>query len=183
MPGISTLIPQSTETPADTPTPLPSPTPLPTPTPVPAVRIHTGEAYLLNGDFDRAREEFRIALDGALDDETRAAALWGSARVEYEDGNFAGALDILRLLVGLYPSSVQAPWAYFLLGETYDALDRYGEAADSYRSYLSLRPGIIRFIRAGKTGGFISLQPVITLVRWLLTRLPRKPRDSVTLWG
>ena len=43
VPGISTLLPQSTEIPAETPTPLPSPTPLPTPTPVPAVRIHTGE--------------------------------------------------------------------------------------------------------------------------------------------
>lgn len=156
VPGLSTLIPQATDTPAETPTPLPSPTPPPTPTPVPAVRIHTGEANLLNGDFDRAREEFRIALEGAPDDETRAAALWGSARVEYEDGNFAGALDILRLLVGLYPSSHQASWAYFLLGETYDALDRYGEAADSYRSYLSLRPGIIDSFTQEKLGDSLS---------------------------
>ena len=156
VPGLATLIPQATETPVDTPTPLPSPTPLPTPTPLPAVRIHTGEAYLLNGDFDRAREEFRIALEGAPDDETRAAALWGSARVEYEDGNFAGALDVLRLMVGLYPSSFQSPWAYFLLGETYDALDRYGEAADSYRSYLSLRPGIINSFTQEKLGDSLS---------------------------
>ena len=156
VPGLSTLIPQATDTPAETPTPLPSPTPPPTPTPVPAVRIHTGDANLLNGDFDRAREEFRIALEGAPDDETRAAALWGSARVEYEDGNFAGALDILRLLVGLYPSSHQASWAYFLLGETYDALDRYVEAADSYRSYLSLRPGIIDSFTQEKLGDSLS---------------------------
>src|SRR5512139_3979419 len=88
VPDLSTFLPQSSETPAETPTPPPSPTPRPTPTPVPEVRIHTGEETLLNGDFDRAREEFRIALDGALDEETRAAALWGSARVEYQDGNF-----------------------------------------------------------------------------------------------
>jgi soluble lytic murein transglycosylase len=156
VPGLSTLIPRSTETPAETPTPLPSPTPLPTPTPVPAVRIQTGESYLLNGDFDRAREEYRIALEGATDDETRAASLWGSARVEYEDGNFAGALDILRLLVGLYPGSNQTPWAYFLMGETYDALDRYGEAADSYRSYLSLRPGFIDSFTQEKLGDSLS---------------------------
>jgi soluble lytic murein transglycosylase len=156
VPGLSTLISQSTDSPAETSTSLPSPTPLPTPTPIPAVRIHSGETYLLNGDFDRAREEFRIALEGASDDETRAAALWGSARVEYEDRNFGGALDILRLLVGLYPSSYQAPWAHFLLGETYVALDRYSEAADSYRSYLSLRPGIIDSFTQEKLGDSLS---------------------------
>jgi soluble lytic murein transglycosylase len=156
VPGISTLLPQSTGTPAEPPPPLPSPTSLPTPTPVPAVRIHTGEAFLLNGDFNRAREEFRIALEGAPDDETRAAALWGSARVEYENGNFAGALDILRLLVGLYPGSHQTPWAYFLLGETYNALDRFAEAAESYRSYLSMRPGIIDSFAQEKLGDSLS---------------------------
>ena len=128
--------------PADTPTPLPSPTPLPTPTPIPAVRIHTGEAYLLNGDFDRAREEFRIALEGAPDDETRAAALWGSARVEYEDGNYRRRIGYLAPFGWIFtPARSKHPGLTFLLGETYDALDRYGEAADSYRNYLSLRPG------------------------------------------
>jgi soluble lytic murein transglycosylase len=156
VPGLSTLNPQSAAAPEETATSIPSPTPLPTPTPVPAVRIHTGETLLLNGDFDRAREEFRIALEGASDDETRAAALWGSARVEYEDGNYAGALDILRLLTGLYPSSHQAPWAHFLLGETFDALGRYSEAVESYRTYLSLRPGVIDSFAQEKLGDSLS---------------------------
>jgi soluble lytic murein transglycosylase len=156
VPGLSTPLPQASETPIHTPTPVPSPTPLPTPTPIPAVRINTGEAFILSGDFDRAREEFRIALEGAPDDETRAASLWGSARVEYGDGNYAGALDILRLLVDLYPNSSQTPWAHFLIGETYDALDRYSEAADAYRNYLALRPGVIDSFAQEKLGDSLS---------------------------
>jgi soluble lytic murein transglycosylase len=156
LPGLPTFIPQSTETPAPTPTPLPSPTPLPTPTPIPAVRIDAGESAIFNGDFDHAREEFRIALEGATDDETRAAALWGTARVEFEDENYAAALDPLRLLVSLYPNAHEKAWAYFLLGETYDALQRFGEAADSYRAYLSLRPGIIDFFAQDKLGNTLS---------------------------
>ncbi len=156
LPGLPTFMPQATNTPIFTPTPEPSPTPPPTPTPIPAVRIHTGDSMLLNGDFDRAREEFRIALEGAQDDDTRAAALWGSGRVEYEDGNYAGALDILRLLVGLYPGAHQTPWAHFLLGETYDALDRYSEAAESYRNYLAVRPGVIDSYVQEKLGDSLS---------------------------
>jgi soluble lytic murein transglycosylase len=152
LPGLPTSIPQATETPIFTPTPEPSPTLPPTPTPIPAVRIETGDDSLLNGDYDRAREDFRIALEGAADDDTRAAALWGSARVDYEDENYAGALDLLRLLVGLYPNAHQTPWAYFLLGETYDALQRSGEAADAYRTYLTLRPGKIDSYAQEKLG-------------------------------
>jgi len=152
LPGLSTPIPLATETQAPTPTPVPSPTPLPTPTPIPAVRIDEGVTALFNGDYDHAREEFRIALEEATDNDTRAAALWGSGRVEYEDENYAAALEPLRLLVSLYPNANQAAWAYFLLGETYDALQRYGEAAEAYRSYLSLRPGIIDSYAQEKLG-------------------------------
>jgi soluble lytic murein transglycosylase len=156
IPGLPTSIPQATETPVFTPTPQPSPTSPPTPTPVPAVRIDTGENDLLNGDYDRAREEFRIALEGATDDNTRAASLWGTARVEYEDENYAGALEPLRLLVNLYPNSQQTPWAYFVLGETYDALQRSGEAANAYQTYLNLRPGRIDSYVQEKIGDSFS---------------------------
>jgi peptidoglycan lytic transglycosylase len=152
LPGLPTSVPPATETPVFTPTPLPSPTPPPTPTPVPAVRIDAGEKDLLNGDFDRARDEFRIALEGASDDNTRAAALWGTGRVEYQDENYAGALEPLRLLVELYPNAQQAPWAYFLLGETYDALQRYSEAANAYKTYVNLRPGRIDSYAQEKLG-------------------------------
>jgi soluble lytic murein transglycosylase len=156
LPGLPTPIPQATETPAPTPTPVPSPTPLPTPTPFPAVRIDAGETALFNGDYDHAREEFRIALVGATDDDTRAAALWGTARVEFEDENYAAALEPLRLLVSLYPNAHQTAWAYFLLGETYGSLQRSSEAVDSYRSYLSLRPGKIESFAQEKLGDSLS---------------------------
>jgi len=156
LPGLPTSTPKATETPAPTPTPVPSPTPLPTPTPHPAVRIGAGETALFNGDYDRAREEFRIALQEATDDETRAAALWGTGRVEYEDENYAAALEPLRTLVSQFPNAPQTAWAYFLMGQTYDALQRSGEAASSYRTYLSLRPGIIDSFAQEKLGDSLT---------------------------
>lgn len=123
------------------PTPLPSPTPMPTPLPLP--RVAAGDQAFFNGDLPRAREAYRATLTTTSDPDMRAAALWGWARVEFEDGNYSLTLDTLRTLLRDYPESQYVPYAHFLLGQTFAALARYQEAADAYQRYLDLRPGIL----------------------------------------
>jgi len=133
----------TTATPSLTVTPTPTLTPTPTPTPIPAVRVETGDQALFNGDHDHARSEYEIASSTSMDPEVRAAALWGLGRTEYDAGNDASALAALRQVTTEYADSQPAAHAYFLLGEIYMHLQRYGEAADAYGYYLALRPGVI----------------------------------------
>ncbi len=140
-----TVTPSLTPIPSQTPTTTSSPTPSPSPTPMPQVRVADADRALFDGDYDRARSDYQIAVTTAADPEVRSAALWGLGRVDYGAGNSAQALEDLRQLVNTYPSSKNAPGAYFLLGEIYASLDRYAESADAYNSYLNLRPGVIDY--------------------------------------
>ena len=141
-----------TETPTQTPTatlppptPTLTPTPLPTatPTPIPAQRIASGDQALFYGDYDAALQTYSEAFAASSDPELQSAALLGQGRVHFEDGYYPGALNALRLVVDNYPDSPYRAEAYFFLGETFMALDRYVEAADAYQNYWKLRPGVI----------------------------------------
>jgi soluble lytic murein transglycosylase len=137
-PGATEAAPAVTAIPAAA-----APTFTPTPTPIPAERAAAGDQALFDGDYTRARSEYQIVYATSPDADLRAAALWGFARAEYEDGVYASALEALRRLPGEFPDSQYAAYAYFLLGETYMRLQRYSEAADAYAWYLALRPGLI----------------------------------------
>lgn len=125
------------------PTPIPSPTPLPSPTPVPAARVSSGDQALFYGDWEKARLEFQTALSESTDHEVSSAALLGIGRLEYVNGEYRAALDAFRRVIDEYPASPHLPEAYFFLGQTFDTLDRYGEAVDAYHSYVNLRQGIL----------------------------------------
>ncbi len=125
------------------PPPETLPTVTPTPTPTPQGRVLSGDQALFYGDFTAARDEYRLALAAGSEADIQAAALWGLGRVEYEDGNLAASLDILRQLTAAYPGSVHAAYAHFLMGEIYTELGRFSEAAEAYTAYLALRPGLI----------------------------------------
>ncbi len=143
-------------TPSATSTPLPSLTPTVTTTPRPEMRLSAGDRALFNGDYERAQIEYRSAYAEAANAETRAAALFGEGRAAYEARQYAQALNALRRLVAEYPTSIPAARAYLLLGETYTALQRYGEAADSYHAYLSLRPGVIDYYVLQRRGDALA---------------------------
>ena len=136
-------IPSPTLPPNVTPYNTLLPTFTPSPTPIPEVRVETGEQTLYNGEYERAQYEYQTALDTSTDPEVRAAALWGLGRDEYALNNNGRALDILWQLTSQYPSSQNAIRAYFLIGEIYNALERYAEAAQASTIYLALRPGVI----------------------------------------
>ncbi len=148
--------PGPSPTPTSTTTPSPTPTATVTPTPRPEMRLDEGERALFNGDYERALTEYRVASTEATDPEIRARALFGLGHAAYEAHEYALALEALRSLIASYPSSLQAARAYLLLGETYFALQRYGEAIEAYDAYLRLRPGLIDYYVLQKRGDALA---------------------------
>lgn len=139
------------------PTPTASPTAPPTPTPVPAARINSGEKAFFNGDYANAREEFQNALQTSNDPTVQAQAYWGSGKAEFAAGNFSAALNALRPLTDSLSSDPLTPRAWLLLGETYQQLGRYAEAAQAYQQYLLLRPGLLDAYAQGERGDALWL--------------------------
>jgi soluble lytic murein transglycosylase len=132
-----------TATPSVTPTSTPSPIPTSTPTPGPTVRIENGDHALLNGDYDTALAHYHSAFQDSSDPAIRSAALWGKSRVLFEEGRYAEAVDTLQQIIIDYPDSPEVAHAYFLQGEALNKLERYAEAADAWKIYLSLRPNVL----------------------------------------
>ena len=149
--------PSSTVPPEVTPPESVFPIFTPTQTPTPEVRIESGEQDLFNGDYDQALYEYHIALDSSTDPEVRAAALWGMGRGEYASRNYGRALNDLWNLVFQYPGSPNSARAYFLMGEIYTALERYGEAAQAYTVFLALHPGVIdAYVQEKRGDAFVN---------------------------
>ncbi len=132
-----------TVTPSVSPTPTPTPTVTPSPTPIPAVRIADGDHALFNGDYDAARNEYRLAFEQSMGAETRAEALWGMGRTEYEAGSLNTAVDLFNQLIREHPDTKRAGQAHYLLGLAYSQQDRFTDAATEFGEYLSARSGTL----------------------------------------
>lgn len=124
-----------------TPAPPPSPTPLPTLPPV--VRIEAGDEALFFGDYDSARAQYEAAYNDSTDEALKAAALWGLGRTNLAQGRFQQAVEFLTRLTSDYAESTYAARAHFLLGQAYDGLSQYGQAAESYERYMQRVPGVL----------------------------------------
>ncbi|GAB4482226.1 MAG: transglycosylase SLT domain-containing protein [Anaerolineales bacterium] len=124
---------------------LPSQTPTATPLPtvVPATSIAGGERALSHGNWEQALQEFQSAASASDDPDVQAAALLGEGKARYEMGDYHGAIKILEQLLRDYPKSAHLPYAHFILGESYSALERYSEAADAFLNYLAYRSGVV----------------------------------------
>jgi len=137
----------STVTPTNTPGPTPTNTPLPTSTPLPdtapVVRIDTGDQALFFGDYDLAREQYQTAFNDTTDNAIKAAALWGIGRTELADEHYQQSLDAFTNLITNFSDSTYAARAYFLMGQDYDGLKQYQQAADAYNTYMTRVPGVL----------------------------------------
>ncbi|MCJ7435161.1 MAG: tetratricopeptide repeat protein, partial [Anaerolineales bacterium] len=133
----------NTATPSITPTSTPSPIPTSTPPPGPTVRIENGDRALVNGDYDTALTLYHSAFQDSSDPAIRSAALWGKGRVLFEEGRYAETVDTLQQIIVNYPDSPEVTHAYFLQAEAFNKLERYAEAADAWKVYLSLRPNVL----------------------------------------
>lgn len=139
----TTVTPQPTHTAGNTQTAAAAPTETPSPTPTPEVRVQKADQEFFDGDYVQAQSEYQIALSGATEAATQAAALWGLGRVEYAAGNNAKSLQDLWNLANGFPGTVNANRAYFLIGKIYLMLERYTEAAQAFSVYLALRPNFL----------------------------------------
>ncbi len=130
-----TLTPNQTFTPEATFTPTITPTPLPT------ARVGVGDRAFFNGDYDAALTHYQTAFQDSPDPLIRSAAKWGEARVWFAEERYEESLSALQTLISEYPESPHLAHAYFLQGLAQYRLVSYQAAADSWQTYLTLRPG------------------------------------------
>ena len=142
-PALPTIPPGWTVTPSISPTPPATITPTITPTPLPQARVSVGDKAFFNGDYDAALLDYQIVLQDSPDALLRAAAKWGEARVYFAREQYEDTLAALQTLITDYPDSSHFGQAYFLQGLTHYRLENYQAAADSWQSYLTLRPGYL----------------------------------------
>ena len=90
-----------------------------------------------------ALSEYQNAFTSSKDPETQSAALLGTAQSQISSGEYQAGAENLLVLIQQYPQSTVIPIAHFYLGQAYDALGRYREAADEYLNYLALRSGVV----------------------------------------
>lgn len=141
--NLPTIPPGWTVTPSTSPTPEATFTPTITPTPLPVARVSEGDKAFFNGDFDSALLHYQVALQDSPDPLVRASARWGEAKIYYAQARYNETLTALQSLITEYPQSPQHPQAYFLQGFVYYKLENYSAAADSWQTYLVLRPGVL----------------------------------------
>ncbi len=142
-PALPTIPPGWTMTPSISPTPPATITPTITPTPLPQARVSVGDKAFFNGDYDAALLDYQIVLQDSPDASLRAAAKWGEARIYFAREQYEDTLTALQTLITDYPDSPHFGQAYFLQGLTHYRLENYQAAADSWQSYLTLRPGYL----------------------------------------
>ncbi len=129
--------------PTTPPIPTPTLTPLPSPTPAPEVLVQTGDQALLDGDWERALQEYQLALAGSDDPLMHAAALLGGARANFMGRDDYQTIALLEKLIASYPEATQLAEAQFLMAQALSRQERYSEAAQAYLNYMALRPGQI----------------------------------------
>jgi len=129
----------------NTPLPSPSPSSTPIPTPEPGARIDSGDRAYFNGDWDKAINEFTLALDSNSDSEIKAAALLGLGRTLHQTNELSLARDSLLTAIENYPQSPLLASTYFAIGEVYESMELYADSAQAYQEYYKLRPGLIDF--------------------------------------
>lgn len=143
LPDLPVIPPGWTMTPSLSPTLEATLTPTVTPTPIPTARVGVGDQALFNGDYESALLQYSIALQDSPDPMIRAAAKWGEARIYFAEGRYNETLTALQTLIAEYPQSPHFGQAYFLQGFVHYRLENYQAAADSWQTYLSLRPGYL----------------------------------------
>ncbi len=143
LPYIPTIPPGWTLTPSVSPTPEATFTPTITPTPPITARVSVGDKALFNGDYESALADYQIVLQDSPDPLLRASAKWGEARIYYASERYNETLTALQTLIAEYPDSPYLAQAYFLQGFVQYRLENYPSAADSWQTYLVLRPGYL----------------------------------------
>jgi soluble lytic murein transglycosylase len=123
--------------------PTVTPLPPPMPTPVPATRIKQAELDFFYGDYDAASAEFDAVMHQSGDPELRAASQLGMGRIHFVQGNYETATQAFITVIEYYSDTSSYPPAVFYLGETYNKLKQYKQAAEAYYKYLTIHSGAL----------------------------------------
>jgi soluble lytic murein transglycosylase len=105
--------------------------------------VLVGDHALFNGDYEDALNYYQTSFNDSPDPLIQAAALWGEARIYFTEEQYDLALTALQSLITGYPQSPYFAQAYFLQGFTLYRLNQYQAAADSWQTYLTLRPNYL----------------------------------------
>jgi soluble lytic murein transglycosylase len=135
-------VPVAVESPVQ-PEPPPTPTSTPATLSLPAVSIEDGDRARFYGDWESALLAYSNAYQNNAAAELRSAALLGMARTYYHQAEYQAALDTLQLLFNDYPNAAEIPAGRITSALVYEAIEEYFLAAEAYRAYLDIRPGLI----------------------------------------
>jgi soluble lytic murein transglycosylase len=110
---------------------------------MPIARVDKGDRAFFNGEYENALIDYQTAFQDSPDPLIQAAAKWGEARLHFTEERYEETLAALQILINEYPQSTHLGQAYFLQGLAYYRLKNYQAAADSWQTYLTLRPNVL----------------------------------------
>lgn len=139
------VVPNESDAGAQPQTAQDAPQATPTPDIPPEVTLQIGDRFMRDGRFENAVYTYQIILNGgeAISADIRAAAAYNMAQAALREGLFDHAVNALNNLMAIAPDDYRSVLAYFLRGDAHSGLGMWAEAAEDYRQYLTLRPGII----------------------------------------
>jgi soluble lytic murein transglycosylase len=115
----------------------------PTATPLPQTRVQSGDDAFALGDYEAAMDAYKAAYDASADPDIRASAIYGEGRIFHARQDDVSAIQSFQSVLDNFPDAKIKPEVFYWLGQIYDGLKRYSDAADAYAQYLALRPGVI----------------------------------------
>jgi soluble lytic murein transglycosylase len=124
----------------------------PTPNPLPSDHAHNGDVAFFNGDYNKALDEYKFALNQSIDPSVIPNALFGIGKVYVVKQDCQISMDAFNQLVTQYPSSPFSIPVYFYAAQCFDSIGNYIQAANTYDAFLQIKPGIIDEIILEKKG-------------------------------
>jgi len=114
-----------------------------TPTPIPADRLKTAHQALFVGANENAIQLYQETFEQTPEEQLKAQALFGLGKSQFNARQYASAIDTFNRILGQYPDSDIVPVAYFMLGQAYDLVEEFTQAAMAYQKYIDLSPAVL----------------------------------------
>jgi soluble lytic murein transglycosylase len=111
----------------------------PTATPSPKARVAIAEDAMLNGDYETALSQFQAALTTS-DAEVVAEARLGMGKIYFMEEQYNNAIQQLGWLINTTSDNEFRTQAFFFIARSYEGINAYALAAESYDNYLKLVP-------------------------------------------
>ncbi|MDO9547027.1 MAG: tetratricopeptide repeat protein [Pelolinea sp.] len=115
----------------------------PTPIPQPIDQLSAADEALFAGEIIKARTAYQEAFSNSSDPDLQSRALYGLGRTYFLERDYYAAIDAFNRILGQYPETEYAAYAYFLLGRTYIKIEEYQQSINAYTQFINLKSGII----------------------------------------